>query len=487
MLSDKYSIALNSRLNAKRVVALMVLGGTMTACATAPTHADFLKSATQESQSIQHWENQTNAPLVTTTTLNQLIAAPALDALIAHALAANPSLQQTLLTLQIRQAEQRQALGKRLPEVDAGYKASKAESSTESKTSAQYTGSLSVSWEVDLWGKLANSDEAKRKSVEEQTWLLQAARDSLVSQVSQNWLSLIAQQHNIDIRQAKVASLDKNRQFIEERYRSGLSTLEDLDSVQTNLASAKATLESEKELLTQQQRTLATLIGSTNTSKLPSLGDYPEVLLPMSALPEQTLQRRPDLLAAYSAIEAADLSSKVAYKDLLPSLSLTAALDDVASSPSQALLTNPLWSLLAQLTAPLYKGGQLKAAADIADLQVAQAYQSYRGTLLTAVNEVEDALSLQNSLDIQYQHVSEALASAERNLAQYREKYREGLVTILDLLNIEQQMFDLQAQQNDLIYQRLNNRVTLSLALGLSWESQNQTHTYDLVSQAGTE
>lgn len=457
-----------------RIVFVIFLVLVVTACTTSPDQPDFLNNARQQSQSVSHWINADNTEAASHTALNQLINTPVLAELITQALAANPNLQQILLTLQIRQAERRQTFGQRLPQVEAGLNTSKSETATGTESSEQtdtrYTGSINISWEVDLWGKLANSDYAMRKDIQQQAWLVQAARDSLVAQICQVWLSLVAQQHSIGIRQAQVLSLDKNQQFIATRYRSGLGSLEDLDSIQTNLASAKATLESERELKTQLQRSLAVLLG---TSHLPSpllIGDYPEVLVPLAELPQQTLQRRPDLQAAYSAIEAADLRRKVAYKDLLPSINLSATLEDAANSPRQALLTNPLWSLLGQLTAPLYQGGQLKAAVDIADLEVAQSYQNYRSSLLTAVNEVEDALSLQNSLDIQYQHISNAVTNSQRNLEQYRQKYRVGLANILDVLSVEQQTFDLQAQQDDLLLQRLSNRIDLGLALGLSWE-----------------
>ena len=121
---------------------------------------------------------------------------------------------------------------------------------------------------------------------------------------------------------------------------------------------------------------------------------YPQVVTPLADLPDQTLQRRPDLQAAYFAIEAADLRTSVAYKDLLPSISLEAAFEDLSDSPQSLLLTDPVWALLGQLSAPLFQGGKLKSAAEVAELQTAQSYQSYRETLLEAIMEVDNALSM---------------------------------------------------------------------------------------------
>ena len=152
---------------------------------------------------------------------------------------------------------------------------------------------------------------------------------------------------------------------------------------------------------------------------------------------------------------------------MLPSINLEAALTDIADSPKDALLTNPLWSVLGQLTAPLYKGGQLKTAAEIAELNTAIAYQSYRETLLNAVLEVENALGSERSLMKQQGQIETALNHARNNLAHYRNSYQSGLVTILDLLAIQQNTYDLEEQLDQVIFQRLSNRIDLGLALGL--------------------
>ena len=126
-----------------------------------------------------------------------------------------------------------------------------------------------------------------------------------------------------------------------------------------------------------------------------------------------------------------------------------------------------MWSLLGQLTAPLFQGGELRAATEIAELNTAYSYQSYRETLLTAINEIEQTLSLETTLDIQQQHIRQALKNSQNSLEQYQRSYRNGLVDILDLLAVQQQTYDLEAQLDDLIYQQLSNRINLGLALGL--------------------
>jgi len=330
-----------------------------------------------------------------------------------------------------------------------------------------FSGSLSISWELDLWKKLADNESAAKMDEREQQALLEAARTSLVGQVMTEWLGLTHDQRTINIEELRLVNLEKNELYIMQRYRNGIGTLEDLDSARTSTAVSRASLVEYKESLAQRQRVLKTLLGRIGTENLAIKSLYPEVLTPLADLPEQTLQRRPDLQAAYFAIESANLRTSVAYKDLLPSLSLEAALGDISDSPGSMLLTDPVWALLGQLTAPLFQGGKLRAEAEIAELTTAQSFEVYRETLLEAISEVENALSFEQSITARQQHITSALSSARNSLERYQESYRSGLVDILDLLIIQEKTFDLAAQLDNLIYERLANRIDLGLALGL--------------------
>ena len=321
---------------------------------------------------------------------------------------------------------------------------------------------------------MGNQQAAAQFDLAEQQRLFQSSRDSLAAEVMQLWLSLISNQHSIAIQQRRLQSLQQNEDAILRRYRSGLVSADDLSSARTSIASARATLIELEESQRQSQRSLNTLLGRTDLQHLiPPVNDYPATSLTWADT-QVSLQRRPDLQGAFMAIQAADRRSAAAYKDLLPSLSLQAAWSDVADSPRDALFTNPLWSLLGQLSAPLYQGGQLKAAAQVAELNTAVAYQAYRDTLLTAVSEVENALGNERRYAAQQLQIASALENARNNLKQFEAKYRQGLVSILDLLAVQQTSFDLEEQMDQLIFQRLSNRLSLGLALGLGVNTNYQ-------------
>ena len=442
-----------------RPLFLFLAAAMLSGCALTSTSPDYQQQAVVERDNAAAWPSATAEQ---TLALNQLIESENLDALIDEALQANPSLQQTMLSVDIYQQQWRQAFGERLPDLVLAGSGGKTEGNGSS-----FDSSLTVSWQLDLWQSLSDRSRAAGKDVEQQQQLYQAAQDTLAANVMDAWLGLITTQRTIAIQEKRLATLASNAQFITQRYRNGTGSLDDMTTARTVLASEQANLEYYTESLQQQQRALRTLLGRSQGAPIAVSDTFPNVIAPLADLPAQTLARRPDLQAAYAAIEAASLRSSAAYKDLLPSISLEAALLDSDGNVSNALLSDPLWSLLGQLTAPLYMGGQLRAAAEIAELQTAQAYQSYRETLYAAVTEVENALGQEQSLARQQTHIETALANAQINLAQYRSSYRSGLASILDLLTVGQATYDLENQLNDLLYQRLSNRVTLGLALGL--------------------
>ena len=452
------------RLGQHKSVRLFLLATSLTLLAGCSSlqGINHLPAAEQARDTVKDWQyQQSEATYVSH--LNDLVAVPELDQLVQTALAHNPGLQQTALALKIAYADKRIAAADRLPTAAAGFSQTRAENAEDS-----YAAELTVSWELDLWHKLSDSVKAAEMDIAGSAAGYQAARDALAASVMRAWLAIIQQRQLITIEESRLQVLESNERLITQRYRSGLGDLEELDNARTSSASTRATLAQYTESLAQAERALRQLLGQQDTTiSLPTTQDFPQVIQPLSLFPNQDLARRPDLQQAYYNIVAAQYQTEVAYKDLLPSISLSATLSDIGASAGDALFTSPAWSLLGQLTAPLFQGGKLKAQAEIAELTAEQQFWAYQETLLTAVTEVNDALGQEQALQQQQQHIHDALTSARRSVSSYEAKYRQGLVDILDLLTVQQQTFDLQSQLVQLIYNRLANRIDLGLALGL--------------------
>lgn len=453
-----------------RYLGLLFLSLSLAACSATDSREDFANLAKQEldkvsNEKVSQWD--TLDTVLPASHLTDLIQDPELNKLIQQALKANPNLQSTLITLQSSLWELKSTQGDQLPTVDASVSSKKAKDSD-----VNYSADISVSWQLDVWGTLANTEQAASKTLASDEALYQASRDTLVANVMKAWLSLTAKQHAINIEQQRLALLEANEKLIIKRFKNGLDNLEKMDEARTSTSQSRANLAEFKEDLEVNKRELQLLLGAGEPLNLSPNADYPKVSLTLDELPNQSLQRRPDLKSAYLNIEAADLNTTVAYKNMLPSISLSAALSQSADTPRMALFTSPVWSLVAQLTQPLYQGGKLKAAREVAKLNTAKAYQAYRNTLLTAVNEVENAIGQEKVLQQQVSHIREALASSHSNLSQYEKKYRSGLVQLSDLIAAQKTTFDLEAQLDGLIYNHLSNRITLGVALGLGVQQQ---------------
>ena len=453
------------------VLAIMLSG--LMGCATT-SEADFSTQATeQQNESIQQLLNRVEIAgeeqtQQTTTLITDLVNVPELEQYLTTAFSANPSLQQSIVALKIAYAQEGLSFADQLPTVNANFSGEKTEGSDES-----YNADVTVSWELDLWQRLADVSAASRKDVAATQASLQNATNLLAANIMRGWLEISVNQQLLDIEQRRLAILENNETLVLDRYQVGLGTLEELDNAKTSTASTRATVAQYQENLAQSKRSLLLLTGELNTkvTDVNVAQAFPDVLNPLENMSVQNLAGRPDLQQAFFNIEAESLRTDAAYKAMLPSFSLSASLKDMAETPSEALFANPLWSALGQVSAPLFQGGRLKTNAEIAELTTEQSYWAYQEILLTAVNEVENAIGQESSLAEQQQHLQASLSSAKRSVVSYEEKYRQGLVDIFDLLTVQQQSYDVESQLTNTTYQRLLNRIDLGLALGLGVEN----------------
>ncbi|MDN3377769.1 MULTISPECIES: TolC family protein [unclassified Pseudoalteromonas] len=444
-------------------IILLALSCTLTACSNQPNY----EGISTESSLLQHsnWRyTQDDAKQVSYIT--DLVNITGLNQLIEQATASNPSFNQVLVALKLAYAQREVTSASHWFSIDADFDASRSET-----LGTQYSSALNVSWEADIWLKVADKVAAEDMAIASSQATYQSAKDTLIASIIRTYLNIILQQDLLDIEQQRLVVLQNNEQSIIERYQYGLGDLEALDTARSNTASTRATVAQYQEQIAQAKRALELLVGVDKLENLPTTTSFPEVIEPLSALPEQDLARRPDLQSAYYNIQQKHFLVDVSYKDLLPSITLSASLTDLATTPSQALLSSPVWSLLGGLSAPIFQGGALRAQVDVAKLNAEQAYWEYQDTLLSAVNEVENALGQEQSLTKQQVQISNALASAKRSFSNYQSKYQQGLVDILDLLTVQQQVYDLQAQLSQINYTLLTNRIDLGLALGLGVSS----------------
>lgn len=400
--------------------------------------------------------------------LTDLVNVPELMKYVDEAFQHNPSLQQSIIALNIAYANQSISRADLLPSATTSFSEQRTQDSDD-----VFNADLTISWELDLWQKLSDTNAAAKADILSTQASLQTAKDLVVANLMRGWLAINNDQQLLQIEQDRLKALISTEQLILERYRLGLTSLDDLDNAKTATAQTRATIAAYQEQVEQSKRDLLLLTGGWNKQLTDiNVGEaFPEVLNPLDSLSVQDLSGRPDLQQAFLDIKAQALRTNAAYKAMLPSFSLSASLADMAETPSEALFKNPIWSLLGQISAPLFQGGALKAQAEVEALTTEQSYWTYQETLLSAINEVENAIGSESAYAIQQTYLKEALTNAQRSLVNSEQNYRQGLVDVFDLLTSQQLAFDAQSQLTSTIYQRLLNRIELGLALGIGVSS----------------
>lgn len=399
--------------------------------------------------------------------LLELFDDPQLKQLVEQAWAHNPNLLIAASEMDEAGFNFEKSRGALFPSLSGNGSASRA-GSNSSAASNTFSASLDVEWEVDLWGELRNQTRAAQADQFASEANYQATRQSLAAQTMQAWFNLIAAEKQLNLAERERDSFADTHQLVQRRYEQGIVTITEVELAHTDAASARADYESSKDARDQSARALKALLGQYPDASLSASTNWPALdrSIP-SGLPSELLLARPDIIAAYQNIRAADALARAAYADLFPSFTLTASggrSSDTLSDLGRSAFD--VWSLAGQISAPIFEAGQRRAEVGAADTRAEQAYQNYRAVVINAFTEVENALNSEAYLAHEETARLEALAAARRAEAKSLRDYESGLIDILDLLEAQRRVFSTEAQTISLHNLRLSNRVSLALALG---------------------
>ncbi len=331
-----------------------------------------------------------------------------------------------------------------------------------------------ASWELDLWGKARRSAEAARDTTGGQIWSERDALVSLTAEVANTYLALRSAQQRIAIAQAELKRQQDLLALVRTRARNGLVTDLDVRQQATQLettASQRPPLEAEAAV---REHALAVLMGEAPEALDAALGS--SAALPPTppavpiGLPSDLLRRRPDINAAERQLAAATANIGVAVADYYPQITLTA---------SPALVSTQLTNLVSwgsrSLTAgggliwPIFQAGKIKANVAIADEHQTQALLAYRKSVLTALQEVEDALSNDAAEQRRAAALQRSVQAARGAVELARQEYRSGLANFTTVLNAEGALFSAEDQSAQSSAALARDLVALYKALGGGW------------------
>jgi NodT family efflux transporter outer membrane factor (OMF) lipoprotein len=337
--------------------------------------------------------------------------------------------------------------------------------STEIRT---VSGSLDISWEADIWGKLSQRKKAAAYSALAQGELFKAAELSLVANVSRAWYNLVTNKLQLDLAQSRLDSFKNTAALIEENYERGLRSALDVYLSRTDVQIQISSLQDSQFNYIQSLRAFKTLLGDypdTNlefSAKLPTLsGDVP------AGLPAELLTRRPDVKASQLAYKSQIATAKAANRDRYPSISFRGSIGDSRDSFNKLFENdNMVVTLISGIAQPVFQAGALRSREDQARYQAESAYASLVKTTLSAFEEVENSLSRESLLVEQHRAIKEAVELAQGGLDLALDRYQSGIENYTTVLESQRRLFDSKRNELNIRNALLQNRIGIHLALG---------------------
>lgn len=415
----------------------------------------------------------TEAPPLTTAWWQSFGSEP-LERLIEEAQAGSPDLRIAIERMRQADIALQQAGVSRLPSVNGSVGASTGQTDAPGSPSTSRESSsvgLSVSYEIDLWGRIAAGVRAGEASFQASQFDWKTARLTLLTAVANNYFLWLNTAERLRIARENLAIAERVLAIVEARQRNGVATALEVSQQRTTVLSQRTAL---LPLELQQRQTataLALLLGRVPQGYAPEAGEFAQLRVPALSpgLPSSLLTRRPDLASAEAQLAAADANVEVARKALLPNLSLS--LSGSLGTTALMTLADPTRSvsLGISLAQSIFDGGRQRLQIRSTESQRVVLIENYGKAIRTALKEVDDGLGNVDRSARQEALQREVVAQARRSLQLAELRYREGSGDLLSVLDAQRTLFaalDALATQS---LSRLSAALDLYKALGGDW------------------
>ncbi len=407
---------------------------------------------------------------------------PVLNDLESRAAGASPTLAAALARYDQARATARIEGSALYPEIAAGGGATRERvsagrplSSGSSATYNDYNVGASLDYEIDLWGRIRNGVKAAGAEADASNADLALARLSLQASVADAYFRLRGLDAQADLLRQTVDAFGRAFDLTDKRHKGGIASGIDVNRAQSVLSDARAQISAIASDRAATEHELAALTGELASTfavaPVPVVMDAPD--LP-AGTPSELLQRRPDVAAAERRMFAANARIGVAKAAFFPSLTL--GVDGGYRTTHGNLLTTPnsFWGLgpLSALVT-LFDGGRRKAQVRLSRAEYEEMAADYRGTVLTAFRQVEDALAASRLLSAQAIDQRAASAAADRTRELALTRYRDGASDYLEVVLAQTAALEAERAVISLQTTRLRNGIALVRATGGGYQAQN--------------
>jgi multidrug efflux system outer membrane protein len=343
-----------------------------------------------------------------------------------------------------------------------------------STTFDTYQHTVDLSWELDIFGRVRRNVEAAKANKESAEYDLLATQLGVTANLANQYFMLRALDSEAAILERTIATRQDALRIAEERLASGLTSELDVQRAKSDVASDQADLYSVKRARGELENGIATLTGQPASNlalaRAPLERQKPPTV-PVG-LPSTLLERRPDVASSERSVAAANARVGVAVAAFYPDVRLngasgfeTAHLGDIFAGQSL------IWSVGPSITVPIFEGGRNSANLQNARAQYEETVNRYRAQVLTAFQDVENALVDLHTLAGQATAQDIAVTAARRALELSQQQYEKGAVSFLDVLDAERTLLQDERIAAQLLGDRMQVTVQLVKALGGKWGS----------------
>jgi multidrug efflux system outer membrane protein len=439
----------------------------LTACAVGP---DYTPPALELPQ---RWSGNSGRPTATASSeWWRLFKDPTLNTLIADAVSGNLDVALAKARIREARAARAQTVGALFPQVDASGSAIR--SRTGGVTRSSYRTGFDTSWELDIFGGRDRAVEGATYSVEAAENDLDGVLLTLVGDVAATYVEARGYQARIALTRRTVETFRQTEELTKTRFSAGDVSAVDTSRAAAQVASTQAQIPALEAALAQTLNRLAVLTGQApgamakpfaRSAPVPAAAPAPR-----AGIPADVLLRRPDVRAAERRLAATTARIGQAEANRYPSVSLTGNISTSALRLGDLAKNSSIgWSFGPTLSVPIFNGGELAAAVDVARAQRDQSDSAFRLTVLTALQDVEDALVGLRQERLRLASLGRAAAASGEAARLSRSLYGSGGASFLDVLDAERSAY---GAEESLLQSRIalaNQFVALNKALGGGW------------------
>jgi multidrug efflux system outer membrane protein len=335
-----------------------------------------------------------------------------------------------------------------------------------------YSASMTMSWELDIWGRIRRSNEAASATLLATEDARRAVWLTLVSDLGQAYFQLLALDVQLQIARNSTDAYQRTYDLFLDRFNLGVASRLETSRAQGALGEAQATIPQLESSIVAKENQISILLGKTPGPIARGKPMYEQVVVPAvpAGLPSTLLERRPDLRQAEEVLVSANARIGVAKAEFFPKLSLTALFG--TASPEVSALTGgsaTIWAVAGMLSGPLFNAGRTLGTYRATIAQWEQARLQYEQAVLIALREVSDALTALGKLSEAEAAQDTAVQALTAAVGHAMDRYRQGLANYFEVLEAQQQLYP---AQNTLAQIRLNRLLAyaqLYRALGGGW------------------